>query len=217
VPSGATGLIVTRPDGSTVELAPGTEGGSSVSFSQTDLLGVYSAVPVFPQATPGPSQTAAASATASPSASPTPPASPAGSPTPAPTPGLVDPNAPLRFAVDLFDPDESTIAPGSAAEIEALGRAAGASGDPSASPTTSGTPEPSPSGSPDASPGPSQAAGGGTTEPRPPARDELWIPIVLLVLAVLIAEWLVYQRDAVMRLWRGVADRVPWRGGSGSA
>ena len=214
VPSGATGLIVTRPDGSTVELAPGTEGGASVSFSQTDLLGVYSAVPVFPQATPGPSSTPTPSATAAPSASPTPTASPGGSPTPVPTPGLVDPNAPVRFAVDLFDPSESTIAPGSAAEIEALGRAAGTSGDPSASPTASGSPEPSPSGSPEPSPAASPATGGGTAEPRPPARDELWVPIVLLVLAFLVAEWLVYQRDAVLRLWRGISGRVPRRGGS---
>ena len=214
VPSGATGLIVTQPDDSTVELAPGTEGGASVSFSQTDQLGVYSAVPVFPQATPGPSATATPAATATPGASPTPSASAGGSPTPGPTPRLVDPNAPVRFAVDLFDPNESTIAPGSAAEIEALGRAAGASGAPTESPSTSGSPEPSPSGSPEPSPGASQAAGGGTTEPRPAARDELWVPIVLVVLAVLIAEWLVYQRDAVLRLWRGVAGRVPRRGGS---
>ena len=67
-----------------------------------------------------------------------------------------------------------------------------------------------PSGSPGASPG----TGGARTEPRPPARDELWIPIVLLVLVVLVAEYLVYQRDAVSRLWRGATARLG-RGGTG--
>ena len=216
VPAGATGLIVTRPDGSTIELAPGTEGGASVSFSQTDQLGVYSAVPMYPQATPGPSPTASASPAATPSPTAGASASPGGSPTPVPTGGPIDPNAPQRFAVDLFDPDESTIAPGSAAAIEALGLGAGASGAPSPTPTASGSPQPTVS--PAASPAPSQAAGGGTTEPRPPARDELWVPIVLLVLVVLVAEWLVYQRDAVLRLWRGATTRLG-RGGtrSGSA
>jgi VWA domain-containing protein/aerotolerance regulator-like protein len=216
VPAGATGLTVTRPDGSTIELAPGTEGGTSVSFSQTDQLGVYAASPVYPQATPGPSATATPSATAAPSASVSPSSAPGGSPTPVPTGGPIDPNAPQRFAVDLFDPDESTIAPGSAAAIEALGLAAGASGGPSASPTATGSPEPS--GSPAASAQPSQVTGGGTTsERRPPARDELWVPIVLLVLLILVAEWLVYQRDAVLRLWRGATGRLARRGGSRSA
>ena len=55
---------------------------------------------------------------------------PAGSPEPgasaAASPPPDDPLAPVRFAVDLFDVNESTIAPGSAAAIEALG--VGASG-----------------------------------------------------------------------------------------
>ena len=45
---------------------------------------------------------------------------------------------------------------------------------------------------------------GGTGDERSVARDELWVLIVLIVLAVLIAEWLVYHRDAVTRLWRGL-------------
>ena len=50
---GATGLRVERPDGSVVELAPGTTGAAAVTFTQTDLLGVYTATPVFPEgATP---------------------------------------------------------------------------------------------------------------------------------------------------------------------
>ena len=39
------------------------------------------------------------------------------------------------------------------------------------------------------------------------ARDELWIPIVLLVLIALCVEWAIYQRDAVVRLRRGLAAR----------
>jgi hypothetical protein len=49
--------------------------------------------------------------------------------------------------------------------------------------------------------------GGGVVEPRPAARDELWVAIVLVVLAILLIEWLVYHRDAVTRLWRGVRRR----------
>jgi hypothetical protein len=39
------------------------------------------------------------------------------------------------------------------------------------------------------------------------ARDELWVPIVLAVIAMLLLEWLVYHRDAVTRLWRGLRGR----------
>ncbi len=101
----------------------------------------------------------------------------------------------MRFAVDLFDVDESTIAPGSAAAIEALGRA------------------------PAASPGArrhAESAGAAATE-RPTARDELWIPIVLIVLVALCVEWAVYQRDAVVRLRRELADRFGRRPAGGSA
>ena len=66
-----------------------------------------------------------------------------------PVPPPVDPNAPVRFAVDLFDVDESTIAPGSATTIEALGVA----------------------------PSASAVRGSGGAETRPAARDELWIPL----------------------------------------
>jgi hypothetical protein len=206
VPSGASSLQVTRPDGSVVELLPGTAGGASVTFSQTDQLGVYTTVPVFPDATPtpGPTPTATTASSGSGEASPAPSASAGGSPTPVPTAPPSDPNAPNRFAVDLFDPGESNIAPGSAEAIEALGGGPG-----SASPAPSGsaapaTATPAPTGSPAASGG----AGAGTTADRPPARDELWVPIVLIALAVLLAEWIVYQRDAVTRLWRGFRSRL---------
>jgi hypothetical protein len=180
LPAGATGLRVERPDGSAIELAPGTADGASVTFTQTDLLGVYVATAIRP-------------AVADPSASP---ASP--SPTPGATAGasssggteaaVVDPNAPIRFAVDLFDVDESAIAPGSVAALEKLGRA-----------------QPAPGAS--AAPDPAIAN-------RPPARDELWFPIVLIVLIGLCVEWALYHRDVVTRGWRAVSSRVrrPSRG-----
>jgi hypothetical protein len=91
---------------------------------------------------------------------------------------VVDPYAPVRFAVDLFDVNESTIAPGSAAALERLG-------------TT---------------PGASPAPGAGTGAPAT-TRDELWIPILLLVLVALCVEWAVYHRDAVIRLRRSLGAR----------
>ena len=81
----------------------------------------------------------------------------------------MDPYAPARFAVDLFDVGESTIAPGSAAADR------GPRDDTGASPA--GPPE--------------------RCAPRPAtARDELWVPILLLVLVALCVEWAVYHRDA---------------------
>ena len=99
---------------------------------------------------------------------------------------LVDPFAPVRFVVDLFDVDESTIAPGSAATIEALGTTAVAS------------PAPGASGQPGARP---------VTE-RPTTRDEMWVPIVLLILVVLCVEWALYHRDGLVRVRRSLATRL---------
>lgn len=194
VPAGATSVVVTRPDGSTVELVPATSGAPTVAFSQTDQLGVYAAAPVIPNATPGPTG-ATPAPTATPGASAT--LAPGASAIPVPTAPAVDPNAPVRFAVDLFDPNESDIAPGSPSAIVALGRQPGQSTGPGASPgaTAAGSGEPGGSAAPGA---------GATGDERPVARDELWVVIVLIVLVVLLAEWLVYQRDAVIRLWRGI-------------
>ena len=184
IPAGATGLAVTRPDGSVVELVPGTALAASVNFSGTELPGVYVVTPHLPPAgSPAPSGTAA---TPSPRATPATSANPGssgvpGSPGPSGPP--IDPYAPVRFAVDLFDVNESTIAPGSAAAIEALGVVPTASASPG---TGAGTP---------------------ATTARPTARDELWVPIVLLVLLVLCIEWAVYHRDAVIRLRRGLGAR----------
>jgi len=199
VPNGATSVVVTRPDGGTVELAPANQGAASVAFSQTDLLGVYSASAIFPAPTAGPSgalPTPTATATASGSPAPAATLAPGASATPMPTAPPVNPNAPVRFAVDLFDARESDIAPRSPSEIVALGRQPGTSASPGTSPaaTPDGTPEP----------GASAVPGGAPVEERPAARDELWVAIVLIVLTILVIEWLVYHRDAVTRLWRGV-------------
>jgi VWA domain-containing protein/aerotolerance regulator-like protein len=184
MPAGATGLRIERPDGSVIELAPGTAGGPSVTFTQTDLLGVYVAIAIRP-AGGGPSSSPASP---SPSPSPTPTGSAGVSGSPGSGAGAVDPNAPIRFAVDLFDVGESQITPGSAAVLEKLGHAAPAPG-------ASAAPDPA-------------------VESRPPARDELWFPIVLIVLIGLCVEWALYHRDVVTRGWRSVAGRLrrPARG-----
>ncbi|HEY8990219.1 MAG TPA: VWA domain-containing protein [Candidatus Limnocylindrales bacterium] len=197
VPNGATGLHVQRPDGSTVDLAPGTAGGLTIAYTQTDELGVYTATPIFPGGA-SPAPTVRPSASVSPTASPT--TSPSGSgllpaSTPSGPPGGVgaDPTAPVRFAVDLFDVDESAIAPGANRILEDLGRA---------------RPAPGASGAP--------AGGEDAAASRPPARDELWIPIVLIVLVGLCVEWTLYHRDALLRAWRGLTGRLrrPSRSGT---
>lgn len=58
-----------------------------------------------------------------------------------------------------------------------------------------------------------QARGGtGSDAPRPDARDELWIPVVLIALLVLTAEWLVYERDTLARFRRSVGARLGRQG-----
>jgi hypothetical protein len=192
IPVGASGLAVTRPDGSVVELVPGTADATAVTFSATDLTGVYVATPrLAAGASPVPSASGAP-----PSARPTAAASPSGGGSGAigsapPSAPPLDPYAPVRFAVDLFDVNESTIAPGSAATIEALGVAPAAS---SAAGSATGTP----------------------AADRPTTRDELWVPIVLLVLLVLCVEWAVYHRDTLIRLRRDLGARVG-RGATGGS
>jgi hypothetical protein len=172
IPEGAHGVSVERPDGSVDELVAPTRDASTVTFSRTDLLGVYT---VRALADPADSDAPASvgATTASPSVAP---ASPAASPTFRPA----DPDAPVQFAVDLLDVDESKIAPGDPAKLTALGA-------PAASPGTGGA---------------------GAAGERPNARDELWIPILLLALLVLTAEWLVYERDTLARLRRSLAARL---------
>jgi hypothetical protein len=97
--------------------------------------------------------------------------------------------------VDLFDVSESAIAPGPNRILEDLGKARA---------TASGAA------------GSSAAPGAATVANRPNARDELWIPIVLIVLIGLCVEWALYHRDAVLRGWRGLTGRIrrPERGGT---
>ena len=187
IPDGAVGVRVQRPDGTTDDLIAPTKDAGSVTFARTELLGVYTVTGIpDPDATPAASSsTPAASSSVAPSAS-----AAAGSPGASPTFRPADPGAPTRFAVDLLDEDESNIAPGDIAVLTALGQPA-ASASPVASPGATG--------------GPAAVAAAGE---RPDARDELWIPIVLIALLVLTLEWLVYERDTLARLRRGVAARL---------
>ncbi len=78
----------------------------------------------------------------------------------------------------MLDVGESRIAPGDTTKIAGLGTAA-------------------------------QAPGSGVDAAvRPNARDEIWIPIVLLALLVLTLEWLVYERDTLARLRRAISSRL---------
>lgn len=200
IPAGAISLTVTHPDGTVTDLVPSTVDGSTVTFAGTAEPGIYTITPVRdPSASAAPSGSAGAAA--SPVASPAVSPAASGSPGASAMPGLVgagdDPFAPVRFAVDLFDVDESTIAPGSAAAIEALGAAAAAS------------------------PAPGTDGGLATTTERPMSRDELWVPIVLLVLVALSVEWALYHRDGLIRLQRALSSRLgrdsagPSPGGAG--
>jgi hypothetical protein len=163
---GVAALRVTRPDGTVQELVAGSDSSSAVTFSATDLPGVYTVIPILAPATPAPS-----GATPQPTPTPDPSAGPA-----------VDPTQPSSFVVALFDVRESTIAPGNPAELVALGS------------------------EPGTGPGVSPGTGGTVTE-RPTTRDELWIPIILIVLVGLCIEWAVYHRDALARIRRGMSTR----------
>ena len=186
IPVGAVGLTVTAPDGTETSLAPNSSGGATslVTFAGTEQLGVYTVTP-----TPDPDATTAPSGTPSGSASPSPQPSASASGAAASPSGVAvadDPLAPVRFVVALFDVNESTIAPGSPATITSLG----------------GT-------GPGASPAP--GASGPPSDPatqRPTTRDELWVPIVLLILAVLCVEWALFHRDGLVRARRALADRL---------
>ena len=157
LPPGSAGMRVTAPDGSMAELEPAIDTGGTVTFVGTGQLGAYTA-----EAIPEPPAPGASATGASPTSSP----SPSGSEQPAAA-------GPIRFAVDLFDLEESTIAPGDGARLTTIG----------GSPAEGGTP--------------------GT------ARDEWWIPVALVALALLLVEWLVYERDGARRVrdWLGGLGR----------
>jgi Ca-activated chloride channel family protein len=184
IPAGAASLTVTHPDGTVTELVPGSADGLAVTFAGTNEPGIYTVTPIpDPDASPGPS---GATGSTAPSAVPTAGSSAGAVASPGASAPPDDPFAPVRFAVALFDVDESTIAPGSAAAIEALGSAPGASPAPGSSAVPAGAP---------------------VTE-RPMSRDELWVPIVLIVLLMLCVEWAIYHRDGLIRLRRSVASRL---------
>jgi hypothetical protein len=176
VPEGATGLRVTRPDGTTLDLAPSIVGGTTATLATTEQLGVYTVAPIV-AADPEPGSSGGASPGASPSAS----AGTSASPSP-----VVGSAMPVQFAVALFDPAESTITPGSAAALERLG----------AEPATGGA--------------------GGAGVDRPPAREDLWMPLAAIALAFLLLEAVVFQRDAVVRARRWLRARLG-RGTAGGA
>ncbi len=196
IPAGAVGLTVIGPDGATTRMAPSStaEGSSAVTFAATDLPGIYTVTPIpDPDASPETSAGAPSSGAASPVASATPRQTGGAAASPSGSPAVQDPMAPVRFVVDLFDVDKSTIAPGSAATIEVLG-------------TTGGAESPQP--------GASAAPGTPVTE-RPTTRDELWVPIVLLILTVLCVEWALFHRDGLIRLRRLLGDRLARGTGTG--
>jgi hypothetical protein len=121
LPAGATGMRVTRPDGQVVELAPGASGAGSVTFVATDVLGIYMAQPILPAPSPSPSGSPGATATPLPS----------GTVAPSPSAGSgTSGDGTITFAVDLFDLDESNIAPGDGARIAAVGVERSATGAP---------------------------------------------------------------------------------------
>jgi Ca-activated chloride channel family protein len=218
IPSGATGLHVERPDGGGLDLPAGTAGALSLTYTGTQSLGVYTVTPLglsSPSASPsGQSGSPAGSPAGTPVAVTQPPSTGSGSSaSPSATRPPIDPSAPVRFAVDLFDIGESTITPGSPATLEALGTTAGGAPTGSASPDPSRSAGAGSSASPaGAGPGSSPAAGAGTGD-RPPARDELWGPVLLVVLGLLLLEWAVYQRDTLARARRSIVSRL--RRGSG--
>jgi hypothetical protein len=240
IPAGASGLRVTKPDGSSMDLTAGTPGAASLTFTATQALGVYTVTPLgLAPASNGSPQPTGAAPSASAGAMPSRSGAAAST---APTPGrsgdaspgaarrAADPSAPVRFAVNLFDVGESTIAPGSAAGLEALGT--GTAGAPAGSAGPSGAAAPSGSGaasspggsqaaSPAVSPGVSAAAtpgtvSGTTADTRPPARDELWTIILVIALALLLIEYGVYQRDTLARGRRALLARLGRGQASGS-
>jgi len=116
---------------------------------------------------------------------PRPTVRPESSPSPSGAPAAAagdDSSTTNSFVVGLFDVHESTITPGDGRGLVQLGAAPGAS--------------------------PGTAGGPAVAEARPTTRDELWIPIVLLVLVALCVEWAVYHRDALARIRRGFAARL---------
>ena len=169
LPLDATGLLVTQPDGTAVDVPASVSGAGAVTFAQTGQLGVYRVEAIAPTL-PSPSPGGSPAPTVSPSAAPSPAGS--GTPGPAASPPARGPSGVRYFAVDLFDEGESNITPGNGSALEALGA-------PPADPTA----------------------------PAAASRDELWFPLALLALLILLVEWAVYERDGLVRIRRALAER----------
>ena len=126
-----------------------------------------------------------------PDASPAPSAAASPAPAASGAPAVAqDEDTPSSFVVAMFDVRESTITPGDGRGLVELGAASGEQ------------------------PGTTPGTAGGQAVERPTTRDELWIPILLIVLVGLCIEWAVYHRDALARIRRGFATRLGRAGGS---
>ena len=102
IPAGATGVTVTRPDGTTTDLVANAAGGASVSYVATELPGIYTVTPIrAADASPNPSASGGPSPNPTPRSSGLPSGASSGSP--AASASRSTRNAPVRFAVDLFD------------------------------------------------------------------------------------------------------------------
>ncbi|HVQ21870.1 MAG TPA: hypothetical protein VMT36_01235, partial [Candidatus Saccharimonadia bacterium] len=109
LPPDSVGMRVTSPNGTITEVEPATSSSASVTFVGTSALGAYTAEPI-----PAPPAPAGSGSAANPTVSATP--SPSAS-------GADLAVGPVRFAVDLFDLQESNIAPGDGARLSAVGGA----------------------------------------------------------------------------------------------
>ncbi len=97
IPSGASGVTVTRPDGTTTDLVANAAGGASVSYVATDLPGIYTVTPIrAADASPNPSASGGPSPNPTPRSSGLPSAVPSGSPAAPRRPGRPQRAGPLR-------------------------------------------------------------------------------------------------------------------------
>jgi len=184
---GTAALRVTRPDGTVAELAPSATGAATVTWVDTRQLGVYRVERV-----PAPEAAGASpSAPASPAASPTGPAAGA---TPAAGASPSTEASPSAGALPPGPEDEPTYFAVDLFSVEESNIAVGDGGRLAALGSTT---------APDAAP-----AG--------VARDEWWPLLVVAALILLLAEWLVYERDGARRIGAGarrwMSGLRPWRG-----
>jgi hypothetical protein len=175
---GVEGYRITLPDGSIRELAPGATGATAVTFVETQQLGVYRIEPVLDpdaQATPPPAPQVS---------------TPAGSIVPAES-GAATPESdspgPSIAPAQVVDPPEAPVDQPVRFAVDLF--------SPSESNITPGD-------------GSRIAALGGAGEPGVAAaglaRDDWWPLLAGVVLLVLMAEWLLYERDGARRIWSSI-------------